>query len=401
MTARGREFAVGLIFAATMTVLMVFTIIIGGVNPFNPPKKFWVYFGDVAGLRVGNVVRISGLEMGTIKEMKLRGNGVIAFVHVNPRVTIHPGYKVRVKAFSPLGGKFVDIDRGELSQPPLALREEIPDDGKESTQAFVGSTEAEFISELSDLAEKVKPLVISAVANVRDVTEKVNSMQGTLGRLVGDPAMYNHLRNAAKNLEETTDSVNKVLGKINEGNGTLAKLVNDGRLYDSTVKTLERVESIAGKVDDGKGPVGALFNDDKMRDDLKRTIEKVQSLLARADEGEGTIGQMVRNDRLYKALSSALEDLSKLSGQVADARGPLGVLISDATAGENVRKTLSNVERISDAVASGRGTVGRLFMDDRLVTEAERVVVELRESVEDLREQAPINAFVNAVFQAF
>jgi phospholipid/cholesterol/gamma-HCH transport system substrate-binding protein len=401
MTARGREVVVGAVFFATLTVLGIFTIIIGDMSILNPPKKVWVYFGDVAGLRVGNVVRISGLERGKVKEMRLRGTGVLAMLSVHPSVKIHPGHKIRVKAFSPLGGKYVDVDRGDLSQPPLSLSEEMPKEGREAKEALIGSTEKEFISELSDLAETVKPMVISAVANIRDVTGKVNSMQGTLGRLVGDPTMYNHLRNAARNLEETTDSVNKVLGKINEGDGTLAKLVNDGKLYDSTVRTLERVESIARKVDEGKGTIGALFNDDGMRDDVKRTIQKVASLLKRADDGEGTMGQLVRNDRLYKALSQALEDLSKLSGQIADAKGPVGVLITDAQAGENVRRTIAHIEKITDSVASGRGSVGRLFMDDRLITEAERVVVELRESVEDLREQAPINAFVNAVFQAF
>ena len=37
----------------------------------------------------------------------------------------------------------------------------------------------------------------------------------------------------------------------------------------------------------------------------------------------------------------------------------------------------------------------------RIFTEVERLTVEFRDSVEDLREQAPINAFLGAVFAAF
>ncbi len=398
MTAGRKEAVVGIVFFATLVVLGAFTIVIGNYNPLKPPKSMWVFFDDVAGLREGNVVRIAGLEVGQVKKMALRPRGVMAMLVVQRTVRLHPNYRVRVRAFSPLGGKYVDIERGDLSQPPIEVPEVEPltPDG-----ALKGATEAEFISELADLAEKVKPLVISAVANVRDVTEKINTQQGTLGKLVGDPEMYLNLRNASRNLEETTAAVNRVLAKIDKGDGTIGKLVNDGRLYDVTVSTLERVESIAGKVDRGQGTVGALFNDDRMRDDVKATVKHIESILAAIDEGKGTLGQAVRNDRLYVALSQALEDLSRVTSQIAQAKGPLGVLISDERAGEDVKKTLANVERMTDALASGRGTIGRLLMDDRLVVEAERLVVEIRESVEDVREQAPINAFVQAVFQAF
>lgn len=398
MNAGRKEAIVGTVFFATLLVLGVFTIVIGNYNPLKPPKDMYVFFDDVAGLREGNVVRIAGHEVGQVKKLVLKQRGVLARLVVQRSVQLYPNYRIRVRAFSPLGGKYVDVDRGDLSQPPIPLSETEPQSPQE---ALKGGTEPEFISELSDLAEKVKPLVISAVANIRDVTEKINAQQGTLGKLVGDPAMYNHLRNASRNLEETTDSVNRVLAKIDQGDGTLARLLNDARLYDTTVRTLERVESIAGKVDRGKGTMGALFNDDKLRDDLAKTVKHVESLLAAIDRGEGTLGQVVRNDRLYKALARALEDVSRVTGQIVEAKGPLGVLISDAKAGDDVRKILANAERMTDAIASGRGTIGRLLMDDRLVTEAERLVVEIRESIEDVREQAPINAFIAAVFQAF
>ena len=67
----------------------------------------------------------------------------------------------------------------------------------------------------------------------------------------------------------------------------------------------------------------------------------------------------------------------------------------------SVERSAANIEKVTFALSEGKGTAGRLIMDDRLVREAERVLVQLRESVEDTREQAPIQAFVGAVFQAF
>jgi phospholipid/cholesterol/gamma-HCH transport system substrate-binding protein len=401
VTAKTREVVVGAVFVGALTLLGIFTIIVGNYNPFAPPEKLWVFFNDVGGLRKGNVVRIAGLEEGQVKEMWLARHGVLAELTVSPDVVLHDGYTVTVRSFSPLGGKFVDIERGNLGAPVVRSVEPREKEGEPEVEALRGYIEPEFISEISDLAAKVKPLMVTAVANIRDVTAKINNMEGSLGRLVGDPELYEHLVKASANLDRATQQVTSLVDKVNNGTGTLAKLVNDPALYDATTGTMERVRSLAGKVDDGKGAVGALFNDDRVRDSLARTIEHIEAILAAADKGEGTIGRLVRDEKLYENLTGALADLRKTTQMIADARGPLGVLINDEQAGEQLRRTIEHIERVTDAIAMGKGSLGRFVMDDRLITEAERVIVEVRESVEDLREQAAINAFVVAVFQAF
>jgi phospholipid/cholesterol/gamma-HCH transport system substrate-binding protein len=401
MTGSVKEVVVGVVFFATLVLLAVFTVLIGNYNPLDPPKEVYAFFPKVSGLREGNVVRIAGLERGSVKKMYLHPRGVVAMLELHPRTKLFPNYKMTVRSFSPLGGKYIDLERGDLAQPPIQLPEQQPDEPTDPKQALQGLVEAELLAELADFAETVKPMLVSAVANIQGFTAKMNSTQGSLGLLVSDPSLYNNLRNASKNLDETTASVNRVLGKIDTGNGTLALLVNDPRLYNSTVDALDGVARVAGRIDRGEGTVGALFTDNRMRDDVKSAITHIDSILAGIDQGQGTLGQVVRNPRLYNALTQMLEDLSKVSAQIAEARGPLGVFISDEKAGEDVRRIIASAEKVTAAMADGRGTLGRLFMDDRLINEAERVAVELRESVEDFREQAPINSFVQSVFQAF
>lgn len=75
---------------------------------------------------------------------------------------------------------------------------------------------------------------------------------------------------------------------------------------------------------------------------------------------------------------------------------------------DDVRQTIRNIAEITDKINRGNGTVGLLINDDELhrnastlVNDAQVVVRELRESLEDTREQAPVTSFVRAALTAF
>lgn len=407
-----KEMIVGIAFFGILVTLGVFTILIGEINPFKEPTFVYVHFPKgVGGLRIGNVVRIAGLEVGKVDRMALADVGVVAQLKLSPDINLHNGYGIKVRSFSALGGKYVDVLRGNTKAPILDLKVELSD--KLPTEAdlqrysgpqgpiLTGNVEVELISELADLAEEIKPEITKAIRNIREATDRINSMQGTLGKVIGDPQLYDNLASASGNIDRASADLADVLEKINHGNGSLAKLVNDSKLYDHTTKLAEHLSSVAAKVDTGQGTVGRLFNDDKMADDLATSVEHIEALLAKVRAGEGTVGALLNERKLYDELADTFENMKLMTAKAAEGRGPLGVMLTDEEAAEQLRRTIARIDKVSEQVAAGRGTVGKLLMDDKLITETERVIVEVRESIEDLREQAPINSFVQAVFQAF
>lgn len=75
---------------------------------------------------------------------------------------------------------------------------------------------------------------------------------------------------------------------------------------------------------------------------------------------------------------------------------------------DNIRVTFDNIAQITYKINNGRGTIGRLINDDELhrntetlLTDAQIVLKELRESLEDTREQAPVTSFIRAALTAF
>ena len=63
--------------------------------------------------------------------------------------------------------------------------------------------------------------------------------------------------------------------------------------------------------------------------------------------------------------------------------------------------TIASIQTILKNVADGKGTLGKILTNDQAWNELVRILVLARETVEDLREQAPISTFVNALFATF
>lgn len=110
---------------------------------------------------------------------------------------------------------------------------------------------------------------------------------------------------------------------------------------------------------------------------------------------------------LDRYLASGQADTVRLEG-VASGDPVAGIAELIAENRDNVRQTIENVRDITDKINQGQGTLGLLVNDDELhrnantlVTDAQTVVKELRESLEDTREQAPVTSFVRAALTAW
>jgi hypothetical protein len=116
----------------------------------------------------------------------------------------------------------------------------------------------------------------------------------------------------------------------------------------------------------------------------------------------------IRDRKFYDGAAATAENLGVITSNITTSKSAVGVLFNDDETGTAIKSTLNHLDSIAASVDDGKGAFGlvvkdQLFRDRvaRIFTEVERLTVEFRDSVEDLREQAPINAFLGAVFAAF
>lgn len=67
----------------------------------------------------------------------------------------------------------------------------------------------------------------------------------------------------------------------------------------------------------------------------------------------------------------------------------------------NIRDITQNIKVITRKINNGEGTLGKLLSDDKTINEADKLISELKETVEDAREQAPVTSFIRAALTAF
>lgn len=102
------------------------------------------------------------------------------------------------------------------------------------------------------------------------------------------------------------------------------------------------------------------------------------------------------NDRKYSLIKTR-KDLNGMPG--GDIMEALSTLVEENR--ENLHNTIKNIEEITGKINQGKGTLGKLVNEDKVHRNTDNLIKEVRDAMEDSREQAPITSFIRAALLAF
>lgn len=322
------ELKIGIIsvFALVMAALLVFAV--GGAGGF-----FWqryplkVRFENIATVKSGTPVRVAGIEMGAVTDVRLTGNTVEAWLEVanEVRPLVTDRSLAVIGAISLLGEGAIDIT-------PAAGGTPIPDWGYvpsgidpasiSALSAVAGKGLDETARLLADLRagkgtlgrlftdESAYRELEALMASATRVTDAVGRGRGSVGRLVNDPTVYNELVAA-------TGSLNAITAKVARGEGSLGALLNDPALAASATQAAANLEKVTGGLARGDGTAGKLLTDEQLYTRLNATAAKLDDISTKLAAGEGTAGMLLQDRRLYDNMSAAV---TELRGLVSDIR---------------------------------------------------------------------------------
>jgi len=367
------EFAVGFIFFASLLVLGTFTILLSRESFFSRKVPRDVFFQDVSSLSPGDNVLVRGVRIGRADRIFLEGSRVRVRLRLDRNLRFYKDYRVEVRYASLLGGRYVAVDLGTPGSGELP-----------ASEALEGRTPPDLVNEAARVVQTVREEVdrIKTILARDQVVEKfarfaddisalsaeVRQGQGTLGRLIQDPGLYDQanatlvsLKDGGLSLKAATDNLNGLLADARAGKGTVGKLLTDDSLYRDT-----------------------------------------QGIVADLRAGKGTFGKLLTDDSLYRDLQSLTTDLKNVSTRLTQGQSSLGKLLSDN--GElylSLKNTLGAAEETMLSIRAGKGTLGKLALDPALYDDARQAVQEVRGAIQDFREQAPVSTFGSLIFGAF
>lgn len=102
------------------------------------------------------------------------------------------------------------------------------------------------VTNLNETAVDVR----AAVQQARTLVADISAGRGTLGKMATDEKLYNEITAASSNLRE-------ILQKVNRGDGSVGKLVNDDALIKNAKFTLQKLDKATETLED-QGPLTIL-----------------------------------------------------------------------------------------------------------------------------------------------
>jgi phospholipid/cholesterol/gamma-HCH transport system substrate-binding protein len=176
------EFIVGIFFFLAVAILGYFTIIMS-TDMFKAHKyyKATVVFPNIDGLEKNSKVKVNGVLSGMVEDVKLMAdNRVFVTLKLYNNFILYSSYKIKIRNETALGGKFVGID------PGTGFKDNKYYTVIDSRNNLKGESTADMFGELSDMIAENRANIYKTVGNIKEITAKINSGQGTLGKLVNE-----------------------------------------------------------------------------------------------------------------------------------------------------------------------------------------------------------------------
>jgi phospholipid/cholesterol/gamma-HCH transport system substrate-binding protein len=191
----------GFFVAGGLAIFVLAIFIIGRQkNLFNPVFKLTTTFYNVSGLQVGNNIRFSGINVGTVDNIVIINDSTVR-VDMLIRKEVHQFIKsdcqVTIGSEGIIGDRLLVITQGSTEAHLAKEGQKLISTEPVETDAIMASLEvtaanAEVISE-----------------QLADIMSYINSGQGTLGRLIQDTAIAENLNQTIVNLKTSSKGLDE------------------------------------------------------------------------------------------------------------------------------------------------------------------------------------------------
>ena len=374
------QLRVGAFVLASLLVFAGLVYMLGrSAGLFERQYRLVATFGQIGGLIQGATVRLAGVPVGRVGEIRLPETGgrkvrVELLIARRVQDRIRTDSLARIETLGLLGDKIIDVSLGSegatVLQDGAELRSEEPFDTARLTQQGT-----ELLQNLTALSGDLRTTLArisasSAGADVaetaralRSLTTEIERGQGVLHRLVYDPKLGTALADAGETLRqvgETVRRIDRVLADPKMGGlaGEAERTLVEARA------AAERVNRILREVEEGRGTLHALVYDEgRVLKDLEGILARAGTLLASVERGEGTLGALLRDPDLARTVRRVVTAADGLAQAVDRARtedSVLHALLADPALAGDLRDTVRSFREVTGRLARGEGMLGAL-----------------------------------------
>lgn len=324
---------------ASITLAVLIFVMSGTGGLFTGKLILKSYFDNASGLRNGAPVRLQGVDVGNVVGIQVVPNKPLTPVEVAMKVNTRYAHSLRTDSVTSLetagvlGETYVEIDSSQAHGP----------------QAESGSV----------LATREHP----------DLQDVVRASQSTL-----------------QNMDALLKRLDRIVAFVESGQGSIGKLIYDPLLYNRLNSTLNEFQAIVADVSQGKGSLGKLVASDELYQKANASVDKLNGIIDEIQQGRGTVGKFLKDPALYDNANQTIANVKKLTDDINAGKGALGKLAADQAFAAKLQDTVDKLSAIADELQAGQGTAGMLLKNPSLYQNTDQMLIETRQLVKAIRE---------------
>ncbi|NOR15295.1 MAG: MCE family protein [Candidatus Aminicenantes bacterium] len=295
-----REIKIGIFLALASITMAVFILVVGDIGTLirKPGYELFLYFDSAAGLEKQTGVRLAGVKIGYVKEVRLKGSQAEVVLSIDPKHHLRIDAKATLAALGILGEKYIEVIPGqsETYAPPGSTIESVPPMGLDQVAVMLAAVGKEiqetsimlrdligtdenktnirdilqnitvFSAELKDFSERNKTTLDQSIRDTSRAVQNFDARMSEISRSLDD--LITLLRDMA---EENRDNLQESLSTMRE-------------VVDKAEKSLQQLNEILKKVNSGEGTLGKLVDDPELYREAEQAIKDVRSAIAPASE---------------------------------------------------------------------------------------------------------------------
>jgi phospholipid/cholesterol/gamma-HCH transport system substrate-binding protein len=336
------QLRVGLtVLVALVTLAVLIFVMTGTTGLFTKKILIRAYVDNAGGLRVGAPVRLEGVDIGNVTGIRVVSDPkrVLAPVELVMKITtkfqetMNTGCQVQLTTAGVLGEVFVDMDCRGVKGGPIHTGDELP------------------------------------TKDVPQLQDVVRASQGTL-----------------QNVDTLVKRLDSILSYIQSGQGSIGKVIYDPSLFNRANDMLSQLQSVVSQVNSPNGTIGKLINSDELYNKANAAIDNVNKIIDEVNSGQGTIGKFLKDPTLYNNANKAVVQSNELISGINAGKGTLGRLAKDEALANKIDDTITRLNNIADRLDKGEGTAGKFLKDPSLYNNADDLLVETRNLIKAVRQ---------------
>ncbi|HEY4618027.1 MAG TPA: MlaD family protein [Flavobacterium sp.] len=291
-----QKISLGLFVIIGLLIFVLATYFIGDKQKmFGKTNHLKAVFNNVNGLQLGNNVRYSGVNVGTVRNIEMIGDTSIQvdmiidkniFKHINKDAI------ATISSDGLVGNMIINIIPGKGTAPPVEPGDKITSLNRIRTDDILNT-----LGKTNKNAAKL-------TENLLRITDDIDKGEGTVGLLVKDMDMardlkitMRHLKTSSEKTSESISNLNRLISALNNKDNVIGILrdtavANNIRtivnnLDDSSVeinKAITNVNKTILNIKDGKGALNYLSNDPGLVQKIDSTMINVNQASIRLNE---------------------------------------------------------------------------------------------------------------------